>query len=156
MRPTIISVLFVVLVVGLHSSTSVFADQVYHSERLDLAVTEDGAAAGHPELRKGQVVNIHPNGPVNGAHERYMIVGAMPNTSYQVEIQVFESCGGDFMFPIPTVTVDTDKHGKGRAKATFSAEDLAGFSGLTIGAQWHLIADGVAAYATECTTVTID
>ncbi len=98
----------------------------------------------------------YPNGPVNGAHERYMINGAMPNTSYQVEIQIFESCGGDFMFPIPTVTLDTDKNGNASAKATFSAEDLAGFSGLTVGVQWHLIADGIVAYATECTTVTID
>ena len=71
MRSTIaITLSLVALAVGLFSSTMVFADQAYHSERLDLSVTEDGVAAGHPELQRGQVVNIHPNGPVNGAHER--------------------------------------------------------------------------------------
>jgi hypothetical protein len=54
-------------------STTVVADQVYHSERLPFALTDAGLLAGHPELRSGQVVNIHPNGPVNGALERYMI-----------------------------------------------------------------------------------
>lgn len=156
MRWILISALFVALAVGLFSSTTVFADRVYHSERLDFSLTDAGMTAGHPELRKGQVVNIHPNGPVSAAHERYMINGAMPNTSYQVEIQVFESCGGDFMLFIPTVLLETNNNGNASGKFTIPAGGLADFFGRTLGVQWHLIADGVVAYATEFTSVTID
>ncbi len=87
-------------------STSVVADQVYHSERLPFTLTDAGAFVGHPELRSGQVVNIHPNGPVNGALERYMINGAKPNTSYQVVLQVFNStsCDGDLALLLPTAS----------------------------------------------------
>src|SRR5574341_1042473 len=94
-------------------STTVVADQVYHSERLPLALTDAGVFVGHPELRSGQVVNIHPNGPVNGALERYMINGALPNTGYQVVLQVFTSsiCGGVPALLIPTAILETNAQG---------------------------------------------
>lgn len=56
----------------------VLADQSYYTERLPLL-----AVADHP-LRNGMVVNIHPNGPVNGALEEYVLNGAKPNTEYGV------------------------------------------------------------------------
>ena len=46
---------------------AVFSDQVYHTERLALSLTAAGEAADHPVPLSAQVVNIHPNGPVNGA-----------------------------------------------------------------------------------------
>ena len=133
------------------------ADQVYHTERLDFSLTAAGAAAGHPELRSGQVVNIHPNGPVNGALERYMISGARPNTDYDVVLEAFlGGCGGDPLFSMTTTTLRTNGSGTARSDASFSAEDLAPLSGGTFGVQWTLTAAGIDAYQTPCTTVTID
>lgn len=57
------------------------ADRVYHTQRLALEAV--GGAAG-----SGFVVNIHPNGPLNFAQERYGLRGAEPGASYQVFLVV--------------------------------------------------------------------
>jgi hypothetical protein len=149
----VVPVLLVLLV-----PVSVLADQAYHSERLDLTLTANGDANGHPALRHGQVVNIHPNGPVNGALERYMVSGAMSDTSYNVRIEVFlPGClvsAGD-PIDIPGV-LETNGRGVGQHQGFFSTEALIPFSGATLGVIWNLEAGGVDAYATECTTVVID
>lgn len=133
------------------------ADQVYHTERLDFALTAAGAAAGHPQLRSGQVVNIHPDGPVNGALERYMISGAKPNTGYDVGLEAFlGGCEGPLVLTMTTASLQTGGNGTAVGNASFSAEDLAPFSGLTVGVQWTLSSAGVDAYQTACTTVIID
>ena len=133
------------------------ADQVYHSENLGLELTPAGAAAGHPELRSGHVVNIHPNGPVNGALERYVVSGAKPNTSYDVLLEAFVGdCGEELALAITTATLGTNRNGAGHASVRFTAEDLLPFSGAIVSVQWTLVADGVDAYQTPCTTVTID
>ncbi|MGE0826766.1 MAG: hypothetical protein AB7G75_31310 [Candidatus Binatia bacterium] len=132
------------------------ADKVYHSERLDFWLTEAGDLAGHPELRSGHVVNIHPNGPVNGALERYMINGAKPDTSYQVVILVSEiGCVGE-PTRFSTALLETNRKGNAQGKAGFSPADLAGFSGQTFGVRWILEAGNVAAYETDCTIVSVD
>src|SRR4029453_10985924 len=46
--------------------SGVIADQLFHSVRLSLDLTPDGAAAGHPALRSGHVVDINPKVPING------------------------------------------------------------------------------------------
>ena len=56
----------------------------------------------------GQVINIHPNGPVVGALERYQLRGGRANTAYEVWIQL---CGGTNF--LQTATLVTDKHGYG-------------------------------------------
>lgn len=124
----------------------VLADQVYHSERLP--VVSLGAAEG-----KGQVVNIHANGPVVGAEERYLLVGAEPG-SYAVWIQVCAS--GAYVDFLTTATLETDPRGNGHARGAFSAAALEPFSGATISVRWTFRRDGVDVYATGCTTVTID
>ena len=121
------------------------ADQVYHSERLVLSPTNpsDGGT--------GQVINIHPNGPVVGALERYQLRGGEANTVYEVWIQL---CGvGNFL---QTATLGTDKHGNGHAQGYFSAEALVPFSGLVVDIRWALRSGGDDVYVTECTTVTVD
>lgn len=134
-----------------------YADQVYHSERLDLTLTGDGATAGHPDLLSGQVINVHPNGPVNGALERYSIVGAKPNTSYDVMLAAYiGGCSGAPVLALTTAVLNTNDRGVAHAAASFSADDLAPFSGATVQVQWTLVASGVQAYQTTCTTVTID
>ncbi len=135
------------------------ADQTYHSERLDLWRTAAGQAAGHPKLRSGQVVNIHPNGPVNGAIERYMINGAAANTTYQVVIEAFADlkCAGDSALSIPTTLLSTNRQGNAHGQAGFSRDDLIPFSGQTLGVFWTLVGNGgVIAYRTDCTVVSID
>lgn len=139
-------------------STVVVADQVYHSEFLPFALTDAGYLAGHPELRSGHVVNIHTNGPVNGAFERYMINGASSQTSYGVVIVVFDAldCSGTPSLNIPTATLVTNKQGNAQGQAKFTPQDLESFSGLSSGVQWTLVANEVVAYQTDCTVVTID
>lgn len=135
------------------------ADRTYHSERLDLVLTDAGDEAGHPELRSGHVVNIHPNGPVNGALERYLINGAQANTEYQVVIEAYDSlaCAGEPSLEIPTALLTTNRQGNAHGRARFSRAELDPFSGATIGVRWTLISDDdVTAYETECTVVSID
>ena len=79
------------------------ADQSQHTARLALSVTAAGAAAGHPELQSGQVVNTHASGPVNFAIEDYMVNGAKPDAAYDVVLLLFAgSCSGR-AFPLRMV-----------------------------------------------------
>lgn len=154
--------IFVVALLGALALTGVLvstalADRVYHTERLDFALTAAGDAASHPELRHGNVVNIHANGPVVGALERYMVNGAKPNTDYDVVLEAFAGgCGGELALTMTTTTLETSRGGNAHGDGFFSADDLAPFSGATVGAHWILRADGVDAYQTACTTVVID
>lgn len=152
------TILMIPVILALLVTTSVLADQAYHSERLDLTLTELGEGAGHTALRHGQVVNIHPNGPVNGALERYLVSGAKPNTSYTVRLDVFApGCDGVVNLAIPIGgTLDTNGGGVGHHQGFFSMEDLIPFSGANVGVRWNLVAEDVDAYTTECTTVVID
>jgi hypothetical protein len=131
------------------------ADQVYHSERLDFWLVDED----HPELRSGHVVNIHPNGPVNGALERYMINGAAANANYQVVIEVFPDlgCAGDPDLSLPTALLETNRQGNAHGQGHFSRADIDPFSGATLGVFWTLVdEDGDVAYQTDCTVVSID
>lgn len=137
------------------------ADQTYHTERLDLQLTQAGAGAGHPALRSGQVVNIHPNGAINGAIERYMINGAKPNTRYHVEILVFDGadkqCLGDSIFFVPTATMTTNAQGSAHGQGHFSRANLVPFKGAVLPVNWSLRDDNsVSAYETRCTVVSVD
>ena len=71
------SVLLVLAAMWFSLPATALADQVYHSERLALEAV--GGALG-----SGFVVNIHPNGPLNFAQERYGLRGAEADASYSV------------------------------------------------------------------------
>jgi hypothetical protein len=131
----------------LATASAAAADGVYHSERLLFVGGSDPAF-------HGQVVNIHPNGPVNGALERYQVVRAEPSTDYEVWIQFCEDAG--FTDFTQTAVLSTDLRGNGHASAGFSAADLVPFSGATVIIRWVLRVDAADVYATPCTTVTID
>ncbi len=136
------------------------ADQSQHTTRLSLSVTAAGAAAGHPELRSGQVVNTHTSGPVNFAIEDYMINGAKPATSYDVVLLLFAgSCSGPLAFPFANGAVlMTDARGDAHGQAKISPAQVAAF-GLhktDWGIAWTLVAGGVTAYTTACSQVHID
>jgi len=135
------------MVASLATAGVAAADGAYHSERLSFSGGSDPAF-------RGQVVNIHANGPVNGALERYQVVGAATSTEYEVWIQFCDAGGfGDFT---QTAVLETNKHGNGHASAAFSADDLAPFSGATVVIRWVLRVEAADVYATRCTTVTID
>lgn len=136
------------------------ADQLFHTVRLSLVLTPDGAAAGHPVLRSGHVVDIHPNGPVNGAHERYLLNGAKPKTAYAVVLRVFDNnCAGPtdpVLDPLQTVTLTTNQQGNAQGKFDFPA--MAPLPApLFFGVRWTLLDEnGVVAYETDCITVGLD
>jgi hypothetical protein len=139
--------------------TVVVADQVFHSQRLSFFLTEDGALAGHPELRSGHVVDIHPNGPVNAAHERYMINGAKANHTYAVVLRIFDdACDGTSsafdMFQ--TVTLITNNNGNAHGKTTFPAEIIVE-PPVFVSIYWTLVDENEeVAYRTDCILVGID
>jgi hypothetical protein len=136
------------------------ADQDFHTQRLPLFLTAEGAVADppHPPLRSGQVVDIHANGPQIGALERYMINGARANSTYAVVLEIFAGdCAGVPSPPIMTTTLETNQQGNAHGGFVFTAEDLAPVSGAVVGVRWTLVdAEGVLAYATSCIVVTVD
>lgn len=142
-RAALVVALAIVMLAG-----PVAADAVYHTERLSLQ-------GGTDSNFHGQVVNIHANGPVVGALERYQVVNAEPDSSYQVWIQLCGAAGfGDF---INTAVLETDRNGNGHARARFSADDLKPFSGAVVSIRWSLKdVRGTDVYTTECTVVAID
>ena len=135
------------------------ADQLFHTVRLPFVLTPDGALAGHPVLRSGHVVDIHTNGPVNAAHERYLLNGAKPQTAYAVVLRIFnDNCGGtpSSLDRLKTVTLTTDQHGNAQGKFDFPAGPPRP-TPLFVGVRWTLVdANGVVAYDTDCITVGVD
>lgn len=128
----------------------------FHTQRLTFSVTPAGVAAGNPQLLASQVVDIHPDGPVNGAIEQYMINGAKPNTAYQVVLHLFSgSCSGTFFVTISTVLLTTDSVGFATGSFVFTAASLAGFNGLSFGIFWTLVSGGIIAYDTVCIPVSV-
>jgi hypothetical protein len=140
--------------------TVALADQAFHTERLPLSLTAEGAATEppHPTLRSGHVVDIHANGPQIGSLERYVINGARANSSYDVVLELFEGdCEGAESLPVMTTTLETNKQGNAHGGFVFTAEDLAPFSGAVVGVRWTLVdEEGIIAYATSCIVVPID
>jgi len=160
MRQRSVLVLVGVLVLVLTPLTVVVADQLFHTVRLSLGRTPDGATHGHPALRSGHVVDIHPNGPVNGAHERYLLNGAKLNTAYDVVLRVFDgNCAGPAdpsLDPLKTVTLTTDQQGNAQGKFDFPAAAPLP-APIFFGVRWTLVDEsGVVAYDTDCITVGLD
>jgi hypothetical protein len=124
------------------------ADDVYHTERLELSGVGDAPG-------RGMVVNIHPNGPNVYAHEIYALSHAVPGT-YQVFLNVFPTslnCTGPSA-ALPTAMLTTNAIGNGRAEVKFTPEDVAALRGMTFSISWTVA--GPATYVTACTVVTLD
>src|SRR5690606_7017344 len=120
------SIAVLAVVAGLAGASVAVADKAYHTERLPFSLTDAGAQAGHPELRSGHVVNIHPNGPVVGAIEQYMLNGAKPRTTYGVILTAYVLDNGECTddvagpdFPITTGTITTGPSGNGKDSFVF-------------------------------------
>ena len=140
-------------------SKPVSANQAYHTQNLELTLTQAGMLAGNPVLRAGHVANIHASGPNIGAIERYLIEGAKPNTSYNVVTDVFLTCGGTHLLQLNDAVLMTNANGDAQAGKVISDTFIDGFlngaTSLTFGVQWSFLSGGITAYQTACTTVTL-
>jgi len=129
-------------------------DAVYHSQHVALTPVVAG------ESGRGFVENIHANGPNVFAHEQYFVSGALPLTSYDVDIHVFSpadpTCSGTPLFEATTATFTTNPAGNGSAYHVFTPTDAEGIRGLTVHAYWTLSTGGSVAYTTTCQTIQLD
>ena len=134
----------------------VSADQTFHTERLPLA------PVGGAPLHQGFVVDVHANGPVIFAQERYVLVGAAPDATYQVELAAYPDalvpntspCAQPPILTIPETTLVTNVAGNGEAALTFSATTPP--TQGTYNLQWHVLSGGTVVYETACTSVGVD
>jgi hypothetical protein len=152
MRARLVPILLVVAALVAVPAASASADAVQHSQHTPLH------PVGTAQLRNGFVENIHANGPNVFAHEVYVVVGAQPNTTYDVTIAVYfgdPTCSSSPLV-FPTATLTTSAGGGGKAQAFFTPEAADGLRHATHGAIWTLSVNGSPVYRTDCTTIVLD
>lgn len=159
MRRTISVLAFAGTLAMVSLPLSAFADAVYPSEHITLM------PVGDQPLRTGFVENIHANGPVVFAMERYVLNAASPSTTYDVALNIWfdPTCPGSVPdLPLEGISFATNGVGNGVGMARFAPADAGppggGLHGLTVGIVWTLsIHDtGTLAYTTACEVVTLD
>jgi len=141
------------LALGVFSGVPVRADSTFHTEQIPLM-----AVNGAP-LQSGFVVDIHTNGPVNYALERYVLVGAAPNTSYQVVTWVYADPGCTttlLPFALPDAGLQTNVSGDGEAGHSISPATVQPFRGMTLYLVWQVMMGSTVAYQTACIPVALD
>lgn len=158
--PSLLGSLLVLALVAFFA-LPVYADRTFHTEQQPLVLTSAGAAAGHPDLRAGHVVDVHANGPQIYSLERYMLNGAKPNTAYQVTLSVsLTGCGSPQIVQVPTALLSTNTQGDANGNWTFTPQDVAAaglHAGMTLGITWMFVSGGVAVYQTPaCVNVGLD
>lgn len=134
-------------------SAPVLADQTFHTERIALE-----SVIGAP-LQSGFVIDIHANGPEIYAHERYVLNGAAPNTTYQVSVLIyaFDPTCATTPIVIPEATLVTNSTGNGTAEKFFAPSDVPpALRGATHGLVWQVSSGGEVVYQTACTPVALD
>jgi hypothetical protein len=136
------------------ATTPAHADRVYHSEHLELA------PVGGAPLRSGFVQNVKAEGPVVYAHEIFVLNGAGRGATYTVTRNFFpfdSDCSGDNgVFASDVATLTTNRSGNARGDLFVRPEEVAGFEGVH-GVKWTVhSANGLLAYQTACTAVTLD
>jgi hypothetical protein len=91
-----------------------FADRVFHTQQLALEAV--GEASG-----SGFVVDVHPNGPLNFAQERYALRGADAGASYQVFLVIDASAipNCDSLRILMAADLQTNAAGNGTTPADF-------------------------------------
>ena len=104
------------------------------------------------------MIDIHTQGPTIYAQERYVLVGAEADTTYQVTLLVYSDPGCTaLLFPIPTATMTTNAAGNAHGKATFSPQDVQGLARTTYYIDWQIsVQGGAVAYSTGCIPVVLD
>lgn len=149
-RALALSVVLSLLITG-----TVAADAVYHTERLTLDPVAGASGTGF-------VVNIHPNGPLHFAQERYALRGAEPNTSYSVFLLV-DASALDCPFPgleiLMRADLSTNAAGNGTAPADFffTPEAIpACLHNASFPIHWEVMLESVLTHQTANTRVTLD
>jgi hypothetical protein len=137
------------------SGSAAYADQQYPSQHYDLT-----PISGAP-LQSGFVENIHANGPIVFAHERYVLNGASPDSLYQVVLSIWTSnlsCSGSPALQLHPAELQTNAAGNAEAGDTFSPQEVeqAGLFGHTVSAMWQLWTGGSPSYETGCEVVPLD
>ena len=140
------------LVASLALAVPASADQAFHTQRIPLSPVADAP------LKSGAVIDIHTQGPTIYAQERYVLVGAEAETTYQVTLLVYSDPGCTaLLFPIPTATMTTNAAGNAHGKATFYPQDVEGLARTTYYIDWQVsVQDGAVAYSTGCIPVVLD
>ena len=140
------------LVTSLALAVPASADQAFHTQRIPLSPVADAP------LRSGAVIDVHAQGPTVYAQERYLLVGAQAQTTYQVTLLVYGDPGCTaLLFPVPTATMTTNAAGNAHGKATFSPQDVQGLPRTTYYLVWQVsVQGGGVAYRTGCVPVVLD
>jgi hypothetical protein len=104
------------------------------------------------------VIDIHTLGPAIYAQERYALVGAEANTTYQVTLLVYSDPGCTApLFPIPTATMMTNAADNAHGKTTFYPQDVQGLPRTIYYIDWQVsVQGGAVAYGTGCVPVVLD
>jgi hypothetical protein len=128
------------------------ADQYFQTSHAELT------PIGSAPLQSGFVNDIHANGPTIVAQERYVLNGAMPDTTYSVELHL------SFADPTctvvnavrPTTTFTTNGAGNGEAGFTFyQANPPPPPAPRQVYIRWIVSSGGVPQYQTDCVPVVI-
>ena len=131
-------------------ATSATANRTYHT------LTAPLSPMSEQPLQSGWVHDIHMNGNVNGAHEEYHVAGALPNTTFQVEILFYSGAGcSSSVVPstIDTAVLSTNGAGDANGDWTFPANHTSTVT--TDSAIWQLVGPNGPAYTTPCELVLI-
>ena len=128
-------------------------DGVYQTQKYPftpVAVAERGS---------GFIENIHANGPIVYAHEQYVLRGAFPETTYDVNIHVSTPADTTCASPIltgVTATFTTNPAGNGAAHHVFTPTDIGALRGATVHVYWTITRGATLAYTTTCETIQLD
>jgi len=132
---------------------SAAADQVFHTLHADLV------PVGGAPLQSGFVNDVHTNGVVYSAHERYQLNGALPSTTFQVTIHLYPFDPTCSTAPVvfPTTTLTTNGNGNGEAQFDFLASPTPpALVGPTHGILWELSVGPTVVYHTACYPLKLD
>jgi hypothetical protein len=103
-------------VVFVAAASTALADQYFHTVHLDLS------PIGSAPLKSGFVNDIHTNGTQNSAQERYQLNDAVPNNTYSVRLNIYNTnsaCSGAPDRFRDTATFTTNGSGNGQGDFTF-------------------------------------
>ena len=132
------------------------ADQYFHTAHLDLS------PIGGAPLKSGFVNDVHTNGTINSAQERYQLNGAQPNTTYSVRLNIFNTdstCSGTPDRFRDTATFTTNGSGNGEGDFTFLQTGPwpppVPPTLRTVYIQWVISDASGPAYETACTPVVL-
>src|SRR5215211_1354134 len=147
-----VPVALVSVLVALSFASVAAADQFFHTAHAELT------PIGNAPLRSGFVNDIHTQGVQIGAQERYVLNGALPNTTYSVALWIYQrgsgSCEGTPLRIFTTETITTNAAGNGEVGHTFLANPNAAPPGLApTPIKWVVSLNGVPQYETACALV---